>query len=153
MRAARSSRYAFTSRTQLEIGSKSRSFLTVIPYSISVPITLGIAMTAPLGASETRDRRREPSEVLTGVDVLDRPLLAADSGDQRADVDDALALATGDARPVVGIGRVREILVLLELVPHRLLQVVELDATLAVVDQALDRHLLRTRHDVLDHRA
>src|SRR5688572_26153245 len=153
MRAARSSRYAFTSRTQLEIGSKSRSFLTVIPYSISVPITLGIAIAAPLGPGR-REIVWEPSlQVLTGVDVLDRPFLPADARDQGADVDDALALAARDPGPVVGVRRVREILVLLELVPDGLLEVLQHDPALAVIDEALDGHLLRARHDVLDHRA
>src|SRR4029450_1730742 len=74
-------------------------------------------------------------------------------GDQRADVDDPLALATGDAGPVVRVGGVREILVLLELLAHGVDQVVELDAPLAVLDQALDRLLLGAVDDVLDHRA
>src|SRR6201996_3020161 len=58
-------------------------------------------------------------QVLAGVgDRVDRPaglgtLLALDQG---PDVDDALALLTGDARPVVGVGGVGQVLVLAELV-------------------------------------
>src|SRR5690606_10449239 len=134
---------------QLEMGSKSRSFLTVIPYSISVPITLGIAIGSSSSAPSL-----ERLEVLPRSDVLDRaPLVAVDPGDQGPDVDDPLALAPGDARPVVGIGGVRKILVLLELVAHGVDQVVELDAALLVLDEPLHGLLLGPVDDVLDHRA
>src|SRR5574338_497229 len=141
-----SSRYALTRRTQLEIGSKSRSFWIVIPYSISVPITLGIAIGSPHGPASSG------SEVLTRVDVLDRPFLAADSRDQRAHVDDPLTLATGDPGPVVGVRGVRQVLVLLELLADRLVDVFRLDPALAGVDQPLHGLLLGARDDVLDHR-
>src|SRR5574338_338975 len=141
-----SSRYALTRRTQLEIGSKSRSFWIVMPYSISVPITLGIAIGSPHGPASSG------SEVLTRVDVLDRPFLAADSRDQRAHVDDPLTLATGDPGPVVGVRGVRQVLVLLELLADRLVDVFRLDPALAGVDQPLHGLLLGARDDVLDHR-
>ena len=38
--------------------------------------------------------------------------------DERLDVDDAVALLTGDLCPVVRIGRVGQVLVLLELLAH-----------------------------------
>ena len=41
LEAVPSSWKELTSRTQLEMGSKSRSFWTVIPYSTSLPMTLG----------------------------------------------------------------------------------------------------------------
>ena len=71
----------------------------------------------------------------------------------RAHVDDALALLAGDLRPVVGVGRVRQVLVLAELLLDRVEQVVGDDAALAARDRALDRQLLRAAHDVLDHGA
>src|SRR6202453_1588256 len=54
------------------------------------------------------------SKVLTGVcDCVDGTarLGALLAGHQSADVDDALALLTGDARPVVGVGGVGQVLV------------------------------------------
>src|SRR5262245_19498786 len=125
------------------MGSKSRSFLTVIPYSISVPITLGMAIaSSPAPGSSL--------EVLTGPDVFDRPpFVAVDPGDQSADVDDPLALPAGDTRPVVGVGGVREILVLLELLAHCVDQVLELDAPIALLDEALHGLLLGAIDDVL----
>src|SRR3990172_8953299 len=126
------------------MGSKSRSFLTVIPYSSSVPITFGIAIASP---------HRDSSEVLPRVDVLDRTLLPADPGHERPHVDDALALAARDPCPVVGVGRVRKVLVLLELLLHGLEHVIELDAALVLRDQPLHGLLLGARHDVLAHGA
>ena len=64
-------------------------------------------------------RRRQPSkckalEVLPSRDPLDRAtalgLVAV--GRDRADVDDALTLLARDLRPVVGVGRVGQVLVL-----------------------------------------
>src|SRR3954447_17996183 len=94
-------------------------------------------------------------EVLPCVgDGVDRaPALGALAGDQRPDVDDALALLAGDARPVVGVGRVGQVLVLLELVDARGQQVGHPDAPVAGLEEVLDRHLLRPRDDVLDHGA
>src|SRR4051794_33151813 len=60
-----------------------------------------------------------PLEVLARVrDGVYGPagLVALLAGDERADVDDPLALLAGDPRPVVGVRGVREVLVLLELV-------------------------------------
>src|SRR5262245_20412789 len=58
-------------------------------------------------------------QVLARVaDRVDGPtrLGALAARDERADVDDALALLAGDAGPVVGVGGVRQVLVLPELV-------------------------------------
>ena len=58
------------------------------------------------------------SEVLARADPLDGAAaggVVLAGGDERADVDDALALLARDLRPVVGVGRVREVLVLLVL--------------------------------------
>src|SRR5687767_4972276 len=94
-----------------------------------------------------------PLEVLPGGDPLDGAtafgLLAA--GDERPDVDDALALLAGDRRPVVGVGRVGQVLVLLELLADGVDEVLGGDALFAPGDQALDRELLRAPDDVLDH--
>src|SRR4051812_576610 len=106
---------------------------TEMPYSVSVPITRRTVMPSeyPPGSPATpvvskpsgrvqvttsgrrpRDRqggRRRPSflQVLAGVGHrVDRApgLGALLAGDQRADVDDPLALLAGDAGPVVGVG-------------------------------------------------
>src|SRR5439155_17551710 len=92
--------------------------------------------------------RRDP---LDGAAALGRLVVAL--GDERADVDDPLALLARDLRPVVGVGRVREVLVLLELLADRREEVVGTDAPLAFGDGALDRQLLGPAHDVLDHGA
>src|SRR5687767_15536863 len=94
-----------------------------------------------------------PLEVLPGGDPLDGAtafgLLAA--GDERPDVDDALALLAGDLGPVVGIGRVGQVLVLLELLTDGFHEVLRRNALLPPGDQPLDRELLRPPDDVLDH--
>ena len=76
-----------------------------------------------IGPSEASGRAgprpRRVLQVLPGVaDGVDRApgVGALAAGDERADVDDPLALLAGDARPVVGVGGVRQILVLAELV-------------------------------------
>src|SRR6266511_1531895 len=96
------------------IGLKSGWFLTVMPYSVSIPMTFGIAIGAPLGWRQDekrgeggpllRPRALTPRslQVLTGIDYpLDVPLLVLRLADERLDVDDALALLAGDLRPVV----------------------------------------------------
>src|SRR5712692_1292395 len=63
--------------------------------------------------------REQPSKVLSGVGHgVDRPARLGPglAGDQRPDVDDAIALLAGDAGPVVRVGGVRQVLVLAELV-------------------------------------
>src|SRR4051794_11814935 len=94
-------------------------------------------------------------EVLPCVgDGVDRATaLGALAGDQRPDVDDALALLAGDARPVVRVGRVGQVLVLLELVDARRHQVLHPQPLLRGLEEVLDRHLLRPCDDVLDHGA
>src|SRR4051794_30411853 len=95
-------------------------------------------------------------QVLAGVaDRVDRaarlgPLVR---GDERPDEDDPLALLAGDLRPVVGVGGVRQVLVLGELVEAGLEQVTDPQPPDAGIKQVLDRHLLRAVDDVLDHRA
>src|SRR5690349_18380944 len=119
-----------------------------MPYSVSMPMTLGMAITP-----SRRRRAEETLQVLPRVDPVDLPPLAAGVGHQRADVDDALALLPTDPGPVVGVGGVRQVLVLLELVPDRGEQVVLLQALLAHLEEPLDGHLLGPPHDVLDHGA
>src|SRR5919198_997937 len=99
--------------------------------------------TAPRSRSncDRGDRReRDVLEVLPGGDPLDGAaafgLLAA--GDERPDVDDALALLAGDLRPVVGVGGVGQVLVLLELLADGVHQVLGTDALLPAGDQTLD---------------
>src|SRR5919198_3988331 len=144
-----------------------------IPYSVSIPMTLGMAIglfsfpgrivsqvsTICLawrrGTTEAYPVRRVGSrrdlQVLASVDPFHLPALAPGVGQQRTDVDDPLALLPGDAGPVVRVGRVGQILVLLELVPDGVEQVLELDALLALMEEPLDGHLLGPADDVLDH--
>src|SRR4029434_8254401 len=93
-------------------------------------------------------------EVLTrrmhGLDVARHRLVPTC---EQLDVDDALALLAGDPGPVVGVGGVRQILVLLELLTHGGQQVVGGHALGATADQPLERELLAAADDRLDHRA
>src|SRR6185437_5333715 len=75
------------------------------------------------------------------------------AGDQGPDVDDALALLTGDARPVVRGGGVRQVLVLAELVHAGGEEMRDPDALLPGLEELLNGHLLGAGHDVLDHGA
>src|SRR3954454_2041087 len=104
--------------------------------------------------------RRHPtavsdSQILAGGDALDltAAALLVVLGDDRADVDDALALLAGDLRPVVGVRRVRQVLVLAELLRDRRDEIRGADARGRTGDLALDGELLRPAHDVLDHRS
>src|SRR6187401_2926386 len=101
-----------------------------------------------------RSPPRPTSEVLTGTHPLDRAasgrLVLGLALDERADVDDPLALLARDLRPVVRVGRVREVLVLLVLLVDRRDEVLGPDALLAATDEALDGQLLGPAHDVLD---
>src|SRR5215469_8059925 len=102
-----------------------------MPYSVSVPMTRSTLIVVQRNAS---------SEVLARVrDRIDGTarLGALLARDQSADVDDALALLTGDARPVVGVGRVRQVLVLAELVHAGRQQVGDADALLPGVEELL----------------
>src|SRR5438309_9751018 len=121
-------------------GLKSVTASPEMPYSVSIPMTLAIAM-------------EERLQVLTSVDALDLPALAVRVGHEGSDVDDPLALLARDARPVVGVRRVRQVLVLLELVDARVQQVADPDAAVAGGQEVLDRLLLGPVDDVLHHRA
>src|SRR5437588_2141175 len=129
------------------IGLDSPAPRSTMPYSVSMPQTLRIATSRPYWGLEILPRRHP----------LDRPATFGGAlfvlGDQRADVDDALALLARDLRPVVRVRRVREVLVLLELLVDRRDEVLEHDALLARRDVPLDRELLGATHDVLDHGA
>src|SRR5882724_1012771 len=91
-------------------------------------------------------------EVLAGRnDFLDAPLLARHFARQRLHGYDALTLLAGDLRPVVGVRRIRKILVLLELFSDGAEELVGRDALLPPADVALEGELLGTAHDRLDH--
>src|SRR3984885_12274340 len=134
-----------------------------MPYSVSVLMTRSTLIVLQRSAGRhhrlpARRRRRVPaqlrSKVLTGVgDRVDGAarLGALLAGDQSADVDDALALLAGDARPVVGVGGVGQVLVLAELVHAGREEMRDPDALLAGLEELLDGHLLGAGHDVLDH--
>ena len=127
-----------------------------MPYSVSMPQIFGIATVAAY---------RSPTVTLAGAAGA-----ATGTGrwrparwhgrprrsvvvlrDERADVDDPLALLARDLRPVVGVGGVGQVLVLLVLLVDRLDEVVDADAPVAAGDEALDGQLLGPAHDVLDH--
>src|SRR5215472_15538767 len=132
---------------------------TEMPYSVSVPITRRTLIPASLTGVPASILHTWPAgvarlQVLPGVgDRVDRSsrLGSVLAGDQRADVDDPLALLAGDPRPVVGVGGVRQVLVLAELVHARGQQVRDAQPLLPGLEELLDRHLLRPVHDVLDH--
>src|SRR5712664_2818790 len=156
------------SRSDERIGLKSGWFFTVIPYSVSMPMTFGMAMRPPTSRENrnpwpgarggTRGAAGPPSrsrlQILSGVDdLLHAALLFLRLAHERLDVDDALALLAGDLGPVVGVRRVRQVLVLLELLAHGRGEVVGGDALGAAGDQALEGELLGPAHDGLDHGA
>src|SRR3954452_7912971 len=118
-----------------------------MPNSVSTPQTFRIATRPPY----------RPLQILTRRDALDRTttgrLALGLLRDERAHVDDALALLAGDLGPVVGVRRVRQVLVLLVLLRDRREEIVGADALRALADLALDRQLLGAAHDVLDHGA
>src|SRR5579863_695159 len=119
----------------------SRSGPPAMPNSVSMPRTLAMAMALEvLAGSDVRDR----------ATALDLRFLAVDEG---ADEDDALALLTRDASPVVGVGRVGQILVLAVLLADGQLQVLADESATVAGDLSLDRELLGASHDVLDHGA
>src|ERR1035438_7880442 len=94
---------------------------TRMPYSVSMPQTLGMATVRPYPGRW--------SEILTGSHPLDgtAALGLLPVADECPDVDDPLTLLPGDLGPVVGVGGVGEILVLLVLLADRLEQVLGTD--------------------------
>src|SRR5271166_436605 len=105
-----------------------------MPYSVSVPMTRSTLIVIQRSAgSEVLARVRDRIDGTARLGAL----LARDQG---ADVDDALALLAGDARPVVGVGGVRQILVLAELVDARGQQVADQDALLPGLEELIDGH-------------
>jgi hypothetical protein len=84
-----------------------------IPYSVSMPQIFG---PRPRSTGQPPAQRYCP--------VATRSIARPPSGlvavvDERAHVDDPLALLARDLRPVVGVGGVGQVLVLLELLVHR----------------------------------
>src|SRR5580658_5524742 len=99
------------------------------------------SLTVPAASSAHRLRRA--SQVLARADPLDGapaalPVLPAH---QRAHVDDPLALLPRDLGPVVGVRRVREVLVLLVLLLDRIDHVLEPDALAVAGERPLDGEL------------
>src|SRR5215210_106185 len=122
----------------------------MIPYSVSIPQTFRMAIAGPYPLTGVR-----PLQVLAGAHTLDGPpaggFLALRH--QGADVDDPLALLARDLGPVVGVGGVRQILVLLVLLLDGGEHVGRADAPALAGDRPLDGELLGPAHDVLDHGA
>src|SRR5207244_2263238 len=125
-----------------------------MPYSVSMPVTFGIAI-GPRASADARTLRGlyppRRLEILSRADPVDLAALALGVPEQGPDVHDALALLARDPGPVVGVGRVGQVLVLLELVADGRHQVLELEALLAEGQEPLDGHLLGPADDVLDH--
>src|SRR5947209_6132682 len=127
-----------------------------MPYSVSIPQTLRIAITErryiPVPPMGTPCRALE---VLPGPYALDGApaggFLAF--GEQRADVDDALALLARDLGPVVGVRGVGQVLVLLVLLLDGSQEVLGADALPLAGNRPLDGELLGPPHDVLHHGA
>src|ERR1700677_3924313 len=132
-----------------------------MPYSVSVLMTRSTLIVLQrsagrhhrLPARRRHRRSAQPgSKVLTGIcDCVDGTarLGALLARHQSADIDDALALLAGDARPVVGVGGVGQVLVLAELVHAGGEEMRDANALLAGLEELLDRHLLGAGHDVL----
>src|SRR5262245_48596418 len=101
-----------------------------MPYSVSIPITLVMAIRPPSVAAGAATRTPRalrlaaPAasflvslQVLAGVDLLDgAPEVLGAAAHERAHVHDTLALLARDSSPVVRVGGVGQVLVLLELV-------------------------------------
>src|SRR3954462_1873170 len=147
--------HAFTTWLDNVVGFAVGCPGTEMPYSISVPMTRRTLMDPPSAARPTRPAGAAGSEVLTRIGGrVDRPArLVALAADERADVDDPLALLARDPGPVVGVGRVGQVLVLLELVEARGHQVTDPQTPGAGLQLLLDGHLLAAVDDVLQHRA
>src|SRR3989442_3163202 len=155
------------SRSEERMGLKSGWFLTVIPYSVSMPMTFGMAMrflapwrTETPGPGQGKDEGGAPPpsrsrlQILSGIDdALDAPLLLLGLAHQRLHVDDPLTLLPRDLRPVVGVRGVRQVLVLLELLADGGLEVLGGDALGAAADQALEGELLGPAANGLAHPA
>ena len=67
-------------------------------------------------------------------------------------MDDLFALLTGDLCPIIGIGRIRQIFMLLVLFADRTREVVHLQAFLVRCDRAFDGKFLRARDNPFDQR-
>src|SRR5215210_7835831 len=122
------------STEEAAIGLDSPAPRSTMPYSVSMPQTFRMA------TSETYRRPvTKRLQVLTGRHPLDGPTSGGAvtfvMGDERTDVDDALALLARDLRPVVRVGRVRQILVLFVLLHDRRQEVVGADAARAAGDE------------------
>src|SRR3989441_4528832 len=88
-----------------------------------------------------------------GHHLLHAAALIARFAHERSHIDDPLVLLAGDLRPVAGVSRIGQILVLLELLADGREQVVGTHALFAAADQALEGQLLGPPHDRLDHGA
>src|SRR5881396_4045279 len=102
--------------------------------------------------SDTASWERCHLQILAGGHhLLDAAALIARFAHERSHIDDPLALLAGDLRPVAGVSRIGQILVLLELLADGREQVVGADALLAPADQALEGEFLGPPHDRFDH--
>ena len=145
------------------IGFDSPAPRSTMPYSVSMPQifriatrhptacrsgTAAVASTGPRTARGTG--RWRPARWPDRRSGLGRRRLL----DERAHVDDALALLARDLRPVVRVGRVGQVLVLLVLLVDRLDEVLRCGCPgRPSADEPLDGQLLGPAHDVLDHGA
>src|SRR5437879_5360026 len=147
------------STEEAAIGLASPGPTEWMPYSVSMPHTLGMATDGPYPGAAANGALRSAAgdclEVLAGPHALDGAstgrLLAL--GQQGADVDDPLALLARDLGPVIGVRGVGQVLVLLVLLPDGVEQIVGANALALLGDGSLDGQLLGPPDDVLDHGA
>src|SRR5579884_3496802 len=145
------------------MGLDSAAPRRMIPYSVSIPMTFGMAMGRPYPAGRSAATpgpdeppgAARPLQVLAGAHPLDGPATGGflPLGEQGADIDDPLALLAGDLRPVVRVGGVGQVLVLAVLLLDRGQHVGGADAPALAGDHPLDGQLLGPADDVLDHGA
>src|SRR5437899_11157886 len=88
-------------------------------------------------------------EVVAGRHGFDPARFAGPDRD-RPHVDDLVGLLAGNLRPVVWIGRVRQVFMFLELVPDGPDEILALDAALAGREQTLDRVFLGPGDDAFN---
>src|SRR5438128_249923 len=116
-----------------------------------------VGLAAAVSARRSNDSRAPTNGATRGASARgtarSRPLARLGLSAERFDIDDPPAFLARDLRPVVRVGRIRQVLVLFELLPHRPEEIVELDALGAGLDEALEGQSLRPAHHGFDHRS
>src|SRR4051794_17147048 len=120
-----------TEEAEIGLGSPTPRWTT--PYSVSMPQTFWMATTASYRSAAAEGVQTAAGlKILTGCDPFDGSaagrffILALRQ--QHPQEDDPLALLARDLGPVVGVGGVRQVLVLLVLLANRVEQIGRADA-------------------------